>query len=113
MTKEKRVTIRLSHVDFERLKTTAEKYGLTISSYIRKKSGEGESVFRDPEVTHLLREIHSELRTANVTISKNSEKDPGQINRDALKNVYGALQQVENILLHKGGSDGYHKVASN
>lgn len=110
--KEKRMTIRMTQEEFDKVQTTAARYGMSASSFIRKKSAEEENVFRNPELTDLLRKIHAELRQVNITATASTEKKLTRVFCETLLDVYGILQRVEGILLRKGGSDGYHKAAS-
>ena len=114
MAKEKRVTIRMTEEENERMKEAASGLGLPISVYIRKKVSEKDVVFRDSEAIALLRNIHSELRMINCAFTSSVGNDTCGWVRKTLRDVYGTLQRIESVLMDKKrGQHGYHKASSN
>lgn len=106
---DRRLTIRFVGDEYERVAAQAERHGMRVSTYLRQKAVEEERVFRDPEVVQLLKDIHFELRRLNVRTAATGEASV----RDVLREVYGLLRRVEDVLLMRGGGrHGNHKAAA-
>ena len=79
MEKKNSINIRLSDVDLQDLKASAEQVGMNISDYVRNTASRGiERVLHDPEVKTDIREVLSEIRKIEVSIkeiSGHAEKD--------------------------------------